>query len=39
MIEDFGVLLIKFYNITDEDLEAIDTFSSARIEQCLIQRG
>ena len=39
MREDMGVLLKKYYHITDEDLEAIDTFSSARIEQCLIQRG
>ena len=39
MREDMGVLLKKYYHITDEDLEAIDTFSSARIEQCLIQKG
>lgn len=39
MREDMGVLLKKYYHITDEDLEVIDTFSSARIEQCLIQRG
>ena len=35
MREDMGVLLKKYYHITDEDLEAIDTFQAHELSSAL----
>lgn len=36
---DMGELLKKYYHLTDKDLQSIDTYSSAKISKCLIERS